>query len=343
MRVIKSIIAGLCTLTIATSSQNTTLVQVDQVNIEGDRELAKRSRPTIGVLTIRYCKENLHYVLPTYVRWLNKAGADVIAIDSRASEAEQKRLFNSINGVVFPGASKPGSEYTKTMRRFIKWAKISAKKGNPFTVVGTCYGFQRMANAVAGKNLLGSIKDRDSSTTVKLVNSSKSFRMTKGLSSRLVNALENMPVAYQNHYYSITPLKFAGNKKLSEEFRIVGTSVNAQGKEYVTMYEGKTLPFYAFQHHPETFKFIGKGIVNLRARQLNMEMGKFVVAEASKNNHHVKSIKNRLIQKSRDLLINKAYFFLGKKGPFFVPKQTKEKLTKKSCSKSDLVQYPPAK
>uniref|UniRef100_A0A7S2W7R9 folate gamma-glutamyl hydrolase n=1 Tax=Mucochytrium quahogii TaxID=96639 RepID=A0A7S2W7R9_9STRA len=343
MRVIKSIIAGLCTLTIATSSQNTTLVQVDQVNIEGDRELAKRSRPTIGVLTIRYCKENLHYVLPTYVRWLNKAGADVVAIDSRASEAEQKKLFNSLNGVVFPGASNPGSEYTRTMRRFIKWAEISARNGNPFAVVGTCYGFQRMANAFAGQKVVGNIKDTDSKRSVKLLNSSKSFRMTNGLSSRLVNALETMPVVYQNHFKGITPLKFAGNKKLSKAFRMVGTSVNTQGKEYVTMYEGKTLPFYAFQHHPETFKFIGKGKTNLRARQINMAMGKFVVAQARKNTPNVKSAKSKLIQKSRDLFINKAYFFLGKKGPFFVPKQTKEKLTRKSCSKSELDQYPPTK
>jgi hypothetical protein len=60
---------------------------------------------------------------------------------------------------------------------------------------------------------------------------------------------------FYDHDKGITPQTLMGDKLLSSSLDIVGTSVAANGIEYVAIVKHKTLPFYGVQSHPEKSQF----------------------------------------------------------------------------------------
>lgn len=62
------------------------------------------TKPIIGVLAQR-CHNcpGRSYVAAGFVKWLEAAGARVVPIRYYSSDAELRRLFDSVNGLVFPG------------------------------------------------------------------------------------------------------------------------------------------------------------------------------------------------------------------------------------------------
>jgi hypothetical protein len=61
-------------------------------------------------------------------------------------------------------------------------------------------------------------------------------------------------------------------KKLTTMFKILATSHDREGMEYVSIVEGRTLPFYGIQFHPD--------------RSSLGWMAAFFIAEAKKSRHH---------------------------------------------------------
>uniref|UniRef100_A0A7S2W1L0 folate gamma-glutamyl hydrolase n=1 Tax=Mucochytrium quahogii TaxID=96639 RepID=A0A7S2W1L0_9STRA len=298
----------------------------------------QRRRPVYGILTIRLCRDNVHHVLPTYVSWLDRAGADVVAIDSRAPAETQQKIFSQINGLILPGANRPGNHYLASMRRFIRWARESNEQGRHFPIIGVCYGMQRMANILARKNMLSNFRHQNSTAPMKLMGHFRDFRSIANLNVAQANSLQTQDTVFYNHRFGISPQAFTNNRVLNSTFTIVGTAFTPNGAEYVTMYEGRSLPFYGVQHHPETFRFNNKpGQVNLQARRIRAALARFAVAQARKNTHRARNLV--LIQDANDLVRNGAYIFLGPREPYLLPKETGNKITIKDCS--NLVPYTP--
>jgi gamma-glutamyl hydrolase len=63
--------------------------------------------------------------------------------------------------------------------------------------------------------------------------------------------LEEKKVIYFNHNYGISEEGFKKNKLLKEKFRILAEAFDREGRQFVAAIEGKNIPFYGVQFHPE--------------------------------------------------------------------------------------------
>ena len=73
---------------------------------------------------------------------------------------------------------------------------------------------------------------------------------------------EHFNLTTNYHHYGVLPKDFKHNKHLSKHFEIVANSYDENGREYIAVIEGKTLPFFGYQFHPEKpgSSFHSKGV-----------------------------------------------------------------------------------
>ena len=103
-------------------------------------------KPLIGILTqpCHYCPGK-SYVAAGYVKLIEMAGGRAVPVRFYASDEELRRLFKSINGLIFPGGLTwlwLDSPYVLAARKLWTWAKEENDAGNPFPIHGTCLGHQ---------------------------------------------------------------------------------------------------------------------------------------------------------------------------------------------------------
>nr|KAF6404804.1 gamma-glutamyl hydrolase [Rousettus aegyptiacus] len=70
---------------------------------------AKLRKPIIGVL-MQKCRNKMkslgkYYIAASYVKYLESAGARVVPVRLDLTKKEYRKLFQSLNGVLFPGGS----------------------------------------------------------------------------------------------------------------------------------------------------------------------------------------------------------------------------------------------
>ena len=66
------------------------------------------------------------YIAGGFVKWIEAAGARPVPIRYYSSDAELRRLFNSVNGLIFPGGLTDlwmDSPYVVAARKLWTWAK----------------------------------------------------------------------------------------------------------------------------------------------------------------------------------------------------------------------------
>merc|ERR1712070_688225 len=109
---------------------------------------------------------------------------------------------------------------------------------------------------------------------------------------RLLEAMEMQPLAANFHRASVSTA--FGDKYFTPMFRIISTSVDGGGQEFIAAIEGVDLPWYGTQWHPE--KPAGEwSLKNGRPYQainhspeairLGQHMADFLVSEAGLNSH----------------------------------------------------------
>jgi gamma-glutamyl hydrolase len=88
------------------------------------------------------------------VKFLESSGEHVVPIFDNLTEVETKKLFESINGAVFPGGivNVLSSGYTKILRTILKLAKKTFDEGGCFPIIGMCLGHQILAIALRRRN-----------------------------------------------------------------------------------------------------------------------------------------------------------------------------------------------
>eukprot|EP00300_Choanocystis_sp_HF-7_P009446 c16437_g1_i4.p1 GENE.c16437_g1_i4~~c16437_g1_i4.p1 ORF type:complete len:187 (+),score=42.07 c16437_g1_i4:270-830(+) len=99
-------------------------------------------------------------------------------------------------------------------------------------------------------------------------------------------AEDNLTVNF--HHDGILPASFQSNTYLSETFNVLSTNVDRVNKQYVSSIEGKTLPFYGVQYHPEKNSFewdTDNTPHSSDAVALAQELARFFVDECRKNRH----------------------------------------------------------
>ncbi|XP_042366323.1 gamma-glutamyl hydrolase [Plectropomus leopardus] len=258
---------------------------------------AKRNdRPIIGVLAqeVKYPKGNeTSYIAASYVKTLESAGARVVPVMINQPPEYYTKLFNSINGIFYPGgsASITSSGYQRAAKRFYELAIEANKKGDYFPVWGTCLGYEQLAVLTSGKNVLSRTNTSDVSLPLVFTKEAKNSRMFQDFPADLMEDLASEPLTANAHKWSVTVQTQNTNEELRNFYKVLSTNTDGE-TEFVSTVEAYDYPIYGTQWHPEknAFEWTRPYITHSQAAiKTTFYMAEFFVNEARKNFHRFDS------------------------------------------------------
>ncbi|KAM4675454.1 gamma-glutamyl hydrolase-like isoform 2-T4 [Discoglossus pictus] len=264
------------------------------------QELKVNERPIIGIITQEVTdKEFFHfgktYIAASYVKFLESAGCRVVPIRLNLPEEEYLKLFNSINGVLFPGGASDllNSSFAQTAGIFYNLAIEAFNSGCYFPVWGTCLGFQLLTALTTGQNLLSHTDANNISLPLDLTKEVSSSRMFQEAPLEILQSLSSEKVTANFHHYGLTSKVFQENKKLSNFYRVMSTNRDRNGVEFISTMEAHNFPIYGVQWHPEVNRFQwNKDLAyphSVSAIRVSQYLADFFINEARKNQNHFSS------------------------------------------------------
>ncbi|KAK9803146.1 hypothetical protein WJX72_001749 [[Myrmecia] bisecta] len=199
------------------------------------------------------------YVAAAYVKWIESAGGRAVPIRLYDSDEELKRLFSSVNGIIFPGGLTDlwlDDPYVISAKKLHDWAVEENDKGNVFPIWGTCLGHQLLQILAANVNFNDLLIETDAvshASTLKFTGEGRKSRMFGTAEPSLLNKIEdaNLNIIIENHEFGVPPKHFDDWPVLKEQYEIVSTAFDRNGTEYVSTIEHRRYPFFGTQWHPE--------------------------------------------------------------------------------------------
>lgn len=249
-------------------------------------------RPIIGVLAQEVSSPTpgqTSYIAASYVKYLESAGARVVPVMINQTPEEYKSLFNSINGILFPGgaASIVSSGYQRAAKIFYELAIEANQRGDYFPVWGTCLGFEQLTYLTSGSTVLSRTNTSGVPLPLNFTNETTDSRLFKGFPAELMADLASEPLTENSHKWSLAVLTYNTNEELNTFYKVLST--NTDGKiEFVSTVEAYDYPIYGTQWHPEknAFEWTRSYIPHSRsAVRTTFYMAEFFVSEARKNSH----------------------------------------------------------
>uniref|UniRef100_A0A8C2EMC6 folate gamma-glutamyl hydrolase n=1 Tax=Cyprinus carpio TaxID=7962 RepID=A0A8C2EMC6_CYPCA len=243
-------------------------------------------RPIIGVLAQEVYDPPPHrnsYIAASYVKFLESAGARVVPLMINKSDDEYRRLFKSINGVLFPGGgvSLESSGYSKAAGIFYRLALEANSNGDYFPVWGTCLGFELLTLLTSGKLLLSHTNTSGIALPLNFTDDVRDSRLFKDFPEDLMKSLETEPLTENSHQWSLTTehIDCAFHLFLLNNIVIV---------LFLCIPSAYDFPIYATQWHPEknAFEWTRPYIPHTpSAIKTTFYMAYFFVNEARKSFH----------------------------------------------------------
>jgi gamma-glutamyl hydrolase len=210
----------------------------------------------VGIITMPSSNSDV-FINESNVRWFTERGIDVVPIPFKTRVPE--RYAAKVHGLYLQGGPIYDPQYMKTAKALIESAVRRNKMGEYFPVWGTCHGMQTLIMVLGGMALNGSelaTTDSEYPHTVSLSISPSSWfnsRMTKLFTPefrRYITDKDEGHILFK-HQYAIAPKEFYASRVLPNIFRVISTTLDRDGKTYVSAIEGRQLPFYGVQFHPE--------------------------------------------------------------------------------------------
>ncbi|CAK8992344.1 Gamma-glutamyl hydrolase A (Conjugase A) (GH A) (Gamma-Glu-X carboxypeptidase A), partial [Durusdinium trenchii] len=218
----------------------------------------ENDRPIIGVLTQPALGRE--YVAGSYVKYLEAAGARVVALRYRWSKEELVDMAKSLNGLLLPGGNaelSKGAPYYDASAVLFEFALEQNRQGKFFPVWGTCLGFEQLHVLASGDNSTvlsasGDFDSEDFASPVTLTEHAMSSDLVGNMPEHLVSAMTREPITFNAHKQGISPRIFHDNPKLVAFFTPLATFKDRKGKPFMAIVEAKHgLPVYGTQFHPE--------------------------------------------------------------------------------------------
>ena len=224
------------------------------------------------------------YVSSTHIEWIKRKNITVLIIPHDTKNL--KYYFDRIHGLYIPsGGAFATSQvaYYKVCKSLIKMAIKSNDMGYYFPIWGSCMGFQQMLIVADGMdNVNGLLNNFDSykhyKTNTRITLEGDRSKFIKGIDAKTLRNITKNKSTLHNHMLGISPDKFNKRRQLSAFYKIVSTSNDRKGKEFVNMIEGIHYPFYGVQWHPEAGDTMGS-------------LANFFIKEVRKNKRKVKKHK----------------------------------------------------
>ncbi|XP_044185077.1 gamma-glutamyl hydrolase-like [Acropora millepora] len=297
----------------------------------------KTERPIVGVLT-QETDGNVtifgsQYVAASYVKFIESAGGRMVPIFINSTEKEVEKLFNSLNGALFPGGHRhlQHTNYTRVGKQIFDLALKAFANGDVFPIWAECLGFELVSMLVSkadlslgqfGTSLFTDVLAKNISLSLILPKDYIKAAMWKSAPPYIVRHLRNNPATYNNHKLGLTPETYNKNYPLKKFFRIVATSKDTRGVEFITMMEGKNHPIFMVHWHPLKAQFEWRGDLNISHSVRDVLAGQyfanFFMKQARRSGHRFPSEKEEnanLIYKYKPtdvrdyMLVIQAYFF----------------------------------
>jgi gamma-glutamyl hydrolase len=223
-------------------------------------EEAQNTKPLIGVLS-QACHScpGKSYVAAAYVKWLESAGGRAVPIRFYESEDELRRLFKSVNGLVFPGGLTDlwlDDPYVLAAAKLYQWAKEENDQGRMFPVWGTCLGHQLQMIMTANADFNDLLITTDAVSHPSTLNFTQEGLQTmafKDMNPDIIKKLGDSAfnISMENHEFGVPPEHFDKWPVLKDTFTIISTTKDRKGATYVSTIQHKKYPFFGTQWHPE--------------------------------------------------------------------------------------------
>ena len=288
---------------------------------------------TLGMITVplspdkqffQVCGDS--YIASSHITWLKRYGVKIIPIPWSTKKFDY--YMKICNGFYFPsGGAFAGTqkEYYNCCKTFLKMSMQENDKGRYTPIWGGCMGMQQLMIIADGKDDLEKLLQRFDSydnllSTLEFTQQGLNSRMIRDMTQRQIHKLSKKNCTLNNHKMGITPHKFKLRKKLNKFFKIVSTSVDRKGREYVSTIEAYHYPFYGVQWHPE------------RSSEMDYFV-KFFIKELKKNPKRNKKKLKKMFSKKIDCMgySNSLY----KKCNFYWHKKT-SKHNRKLCNAAQI-------
>ncbi|GFQ98474.1 gamma-glutamyl hydrolase [Trichonephila clavata] len=262
---------------------------------------ALNDRPIIGVVTEEInstiVPEAKSYLLASYVKFLELAGARVVPIWVHKPRSYYEDIMNNINGVLFPGGGNllGGSGYSRAGQIIFDIANKMNDKGDFFPLWGTCLGFELLHYLVAQKLWMKACAAQDIATNLEFVKGYKDSRLFQNLETSLDNAMKNESVVIHYHRWCLTPQNYTLSG-LDKYFKVLALNQDSRNVSFVSIVEAYKYPYYGVSFHPE--KVLFEWILskthqhiphNLDAIRVSQYFANFFVNEARKSLHQFPS------------------------------------------------------
>ncbi|KAI8111716.1 hypothetical protein M9435_004215 [Picochlorum sp. BPE23] len=209
------------------------------------------------------------------VQWIESAGGRVVPIRYDSSKEEVEELFETLNGLVFPGGSGTlwyGHAFFDTAAHLWSLAKDANRNGELFPVFGICLGFETIhilvANRTSEEILVPAAGQESVANTLELMDGAKDSVFFSNWKNDLIlgAADPRRKPTFNAHEWAVPLSVYKDHATLDDELEILSTSTDTHGHEYVSTVEGRNMPIFATQWHPEKtpYEFSDKTIPHTR-------------------------------------------------------------------------------
>ena len=241
--------------------------------------------PVIGILSSPNNESDPgqgSFIQDFYVKFLEAAGARVVPVVYDQSHESLDTLQSKLNGILFTGGSLSLTEdttYYQTAKRIYENAKRYTDNGNPFTLWGTCMGFQLLHVLGSGGNQ--SVLQRYAYDSYYVPMPLVFTPAAKGsfifdineIPAKLFGAFQTENITMNLHHDGVDPAAYEECPELGRTFTILSTNVDLKGKPFVSTFEAKRYPFYGAQWHPERPSFSWRPKENVVHNDRTIEAG----------------------------------------------------------------------
>jgi len=197
------------------------------------------------------------YIRTSILRWLAIPDIEVVIIPATVTGSEIAAYFEHIHGLFLHPDWAEHPTYAATVRTFLTMATLANRAGDYFPVWGTCLGYESMMDFFGDLQPLERFDARRLEKALSRMNLredavAQQSRLLSFATQEQRAHLRHLYQPYFDHEYGVSVTRFNKNAALRSTFRILSTCHDRAGKEYISMVEGRTLPFYGTQFHPDT-------------------------------------------------------------------------------------------
>lgn len=251
------------------------------------------------------------YIPQSYVKWAELHGARVVPIQYDLPIPIINGLLNQINGLLLIGGTIEGYVVEKNHYKFLSALKYIVKKithfnliGNHFPIFSICLGFELLPIIAMYEDVsqhsdcfinnkqistfrdVGKAKINFSKITKEEEKAMLCDAPSKHFTKEEIKRIEGGENVCMFHNKSFV----MGEKYMKQynKFLKVTATTKKNGKEYVSMYQFLSLPFYGVQFHPEKiiYEWLQDGIPhNNDAIMFSKKLCNIFMLECDKNYH----------------------------------------------------------